>query len=232
MTTKNVNGIIKSVEWKETTNGDEYFTLEMMRDRMQYADKYNCFNWDSFDVGDLIEGQRMTVVVEESERTNKNGNPYWNLIDIAGEDDDYNPPRHSPAPRTTSRPEPPTNRTSVPPETESPRPEALGMCQNNAVALIAAGLIPVPEGRDAISWVCEVRDTLYRSSGPLHYHDAHYCYEHSKDRQQSQKGGWFHGHVNEDGRIGWCVEGQGFVLKDQPEPEPMPEADEEEEIPF
>lgn len=87
-----------------------------------------------------------------------------------------------------------------------PLPQALGACQNHAMAFIQSGIIPVPQGRDPINFLWELRDRVYRNVNQKPFQNEHYCYQHQAMREKSPRtDAW--GHVLEDGK--GCVEPQG-----------------------
>lgn len=89
--------------------------------------------------------------------------------------------------------QPPRYQQEIPP----PVPQALGACQNNAMAFIQAGIIPLPEGRDPINFLWELRDAIYRGVNAKPYHAERFCYRHEAPLIKSKKGVW--GHVLPDG---------------------------------
>ena len=86
-----------------------------------------------------------------------------------------------------------------------PVPQALGACQNHAMAFIESGIIPVPEGREPLNFLRELRDRVYREVNQAAYRSSpHYCYKHDQNRVQGSKGGW--GHKIEDEQNPYCME--------------------------
>ena len=77
-------------------------------------------------------------------------------------------------------------------------------------------VIPVPEGRDPLNFLRELRDRVYRDVNQgLYQSDPHYCYEHETGRktEPERTDKWFHLIVVAE-RQAWCVEGLGIVYKD------------------
>ena len=112
-----------------------------------------------------------------------------------------------------SAPDGETKTTAPPPsdgEGPPPLPQALGACQNHAMAFIQSGIIPVPEGRDPINFLWELRDRVYRNVNQRPFQPEHYCYSCERERVQSQTKKW--GHRVEGG---WCIENEG-ILADKP----------------
>ena len=78
-----------------------------------------------------------------------------------------------------------------------PDPRALGMCQNNVVELVAAGLIPLPEDvkgqKDKIfCFIKNLRDEMYEATAGQMFRSSHYCKAHKATRQMGKNGKWFH----------------------------------------
>ena len=100
---------------------------------------------------------------------------------------------------------------------------ALGECQNHAVALIQAGLVPVPDGRDPINFLWELRDKIYRNVTKRPFQPEHYCYQHQAERIQNPKSSnWEH----KLGDAIWCVSGveYDFIFYAR-DPEGKPDAE-------
>ena len=108
------------------------------------------------------------------------------------------PPARSVAPAPKPQPAAPPRR----PEEPQPIPQALGACQNHAMALIESGIIPVPEGRNPVNFLWELRDRVYRGVNKNPYHNEPFCYEHETPRILSGRKVW--GHVLADGTA--CVD--------------------------
>ena len=78
-----------------------------------------------------------------------------------------------------------------------PDPRALGMCQNNVVELVAAGLIPLPDDvkgqKDKIfCFIKNLRDEMYKATAGQMFRSSHYCKAHKATRQMGKNGKWFH----------------------------------------
>jgi len=78
-----------------------------------------------------------------------------------------------------------------------PNPQALGMCQNNVVELVAAGLIPLPDDvkgqKDKIfCFIKNLRDEMYEATAGQMFRSSHYCKAHKATRQMGKNGKWFH----------------------------------------
>ena len=104
-------------------------------------------------------------------------------------------PKEEPEPvaRPTAREEPP------------PVPQALGACQNHAMAFIESGTIQVPEGRNPLNFLWELRDRIYRNVNQQPYQQAHFCYHHEAPRIQNPRSlNWAHQLADKT----WCVEAQ------------------------
>lgn len=89
------------------------------------------------------------------------------------------------------------------PEEPPPVPQALGACQNHAMAFIESGIMPIPEGRDPINYLWELRDMVYRGVNKKPYQPQPFCYQHETDLIKSAKSGAW-GHVLPDGTA--CVD--------------------------
>ena len=73
------------------------------------------------------------------------------------------------------------------------------------MAHIESGIIPVPEGRNPINFLWELRDRVYRNVNQKPYQEEHYCYVHEQARIENPKSGnWAHRLVGNE----WCVERQ------------------------
>ena len=83
------------------------------------------------------------------------------------------------------------------PGSRQPNPQALGMCQNNVVELVAAGLIPLPDDvkgqKDKIfCFIKNLRDEMYEATAGQMFRSSHYCKAHKATRQMGKNGKWFH----------------------------------------
>tara|TARA_Y100000310_G_C20647748_1_gene797594 strand:+ start:725 stop:1660 length:936 start_codon:yes stop_codon:yes gene_type:complete len=110
-------------------------------------------------------------------------------------------------PDVASRPESPA-RIQAPPSELTPNPAALGACHNHAVDFIVSDILPLPEGRELIGWIRELRDRFYREINQAPLAPLHYCYAHNKERSEgkSKAGNLLWTHQNED-EDSYCVEG-------------------------
>jgi len=158
--------------------------------------------WDWNGDFDLQIGQAYEFTLTTKPKTGaqaKAGSLYQDIR--KAETTDEAPPAYSeddPRDPYTSSPEPRTAPKEAP-----PLPQALGACQNHAMAYIESGIISVPEGRDPLNFHWELRDTIYRNVNQRPYMaDPHYCYQHDSPQGQGKTGAW--GHRIEGG---WCVEG-------------------------
>ena len=86
MTTKDVIGQIMTIDWQ-----DNYVEVEIRQpgngnaqDGGRYPERYKGWDWAKKGLGILERaepGDTWTLIVEESNKLNSNGNPYWNLIE-------------------------------------------------------------------------------------------------------------------------------------------------------
>jgi hypothetical protein len=218
MATKNITGVLKKVEWAGSQN-DPYLKATIQRpgkgsapDGGMWPESFNGFHIAGLEWLIGSEGDTVTLVVQESDKLNTKGNPYWNLVnafqgnensappddmdDLPWEDEEplkesltTIAPRTSPEPR--SRPERPV------PE-HIPDPRALGACQMNAMDMINDGLKPVPEGMDPIVWLKILRDRIYWQGNQVDVGTGEYCPEHMVELIKSPRTGQL-GHLLEDG---------------------------------
>jgi len=162
-------------------------------------------------------GQTATITIQQGNlKANKEGKYssdfFWDMESIeAGNEEVQAPPK----------PTPPDPRPSEPPRTQPsdqppPLPAALGACQNHAVDFITAGILPLPEGRELVGWVRELRDRFYRDINQAPLMPLHYCYQHNEERRQGKNGGWGHQMEAKDGSVekqagepyAYCIEGR------------------------
>ena len=102
---------------------------------------------------------------------------------------------------------PPTAQGRIKPlhEDAPPLPQALGACQNHAMAFIQSGIIAVPPDRDPLNFLWELRDRIYRNVNQRPYQPEHWCYQHQCQNEQSKRSGLW-GHVMPSGAP--CIEPQ------------------------
>ena len=157
--------------------------------------------WDLID--EFEQDDEVLVDIEKGRlKDNKEGRYFsdywWELRSI-------NAPTGSVAPVSPQRA---AESWSRPPEFEPPpNPAALGACHNHAVDFIVAGILPLPEGRELIGWIRELRDRFYRDINQAPVAPSHYCYEHDEERKQGQSGAW--GHKLEEG---FCLEDEMGIV--------------------
>jgi hypothetical protein len=164
-------------------------------------------NWETvegFEVGQLAD----FTIQQGNLKANKDGkyssDYFWDMVSIAPgmvAEEVQAPPKPTP------RPAPPDR--SHPPDFEPPpNPAALGACHNHAVDFIVAGILPLPEGRELVGWIRELRDRFYRDINQAPVAPLHYCYEHDQERQQGKSGRW--GHLlpkeSDDDEDSYCIE--------------------------
>ena len=92
----------------------------------------------------------------------------------------------------------PTRSGAATPNTQ-PVPQALCASQNHAMAFIESGILPVPEGRDPLNWLWELRDRIYRGVNMRLLMEPNFCYEHQTQMVRSETGAW--NHALEDGAV-------------------------------
>lgn len=87
-------------------------------------------------------------------------------------------------------------------------PAALGSCANHAVDFVVSGICPLPEGRELVGWIRELRDRFYRDINQAPLAPLHYCYAHNQDRQQGPGGNWGHLIPTTGEEKAYCIEGR------------------------
>ena len=197
-----------------TPNGTPYLQFDWSLPGSQYPFQLTLGRepdvYESWGVQD-----RATVVIAQGAlKSGKDAgqayNFFWNLVDIvAAEDAPITRPERTPTPqsqpqsRSSPLPEPPGEEIRTPPPING---AVLGMCQNNAVTLIAAGLAWNPDELDMPSLVLQWRDILYRECAAIQQvAPEHYCYKHKQVRNQGPQGGW--GHLDDTDPVSpWCIE--------------------------
>ena len=162
-------------------------------------------------------GQTATITIQQGNlKANKEGKYssdfFWDMESIeAGNEEVQAPPKPTPPdPRPSSKST--EGKGSEPP----PNPAALGACHNHAVDFIVAGILPLPEGRELVGWVRELRDRFYRDINQAPVMPLHYCYLHDEERRQGKSGGWGHQMEAKDGSVekqagepyAYCIEGR------------------------
>lgn len=165
-------------------------------------------DWEAvqdYNVGDTAS----FVITQGTQKQNKSGQYpsdfFWDMASIS--------PAKAVAeavaevPDVASRPESPA-RIQAPPSELTPNPAALGACHNHAVDFIVSDILPLPEGRELIGWIRELRDRFYREINQAPLAPLHYCYAHNKERSEgkSKAGNLLWTHQNED-EDSYCVEG-------------------------
>ena len=179
-------------------------------------------NWETVEGHDV--GELVTITIQQGNlKSNKNGQYssdfFWDMVSIesieAGEGM-VMPEEVQAPPKPTPKPAPPAqtgtpNRVNPNAQSEPPpNPAALGACHNHAVDFIVAGILPLPEGRELVGWIRELRDRFYRDINQAPVAPLHYCYLHDQERRQGKNGGW--GHIlpkeSDDQEDAYCIEGR------------------------
>ena len=161
-------------------------------------------------------GQTATITIQQGNlKANKEGKYssdfFWDMEsiepdgEIVASEKVQAPPKPTPTPPRTGSPDQPP-----------PNPAALGACHNHAVDFITAGILPLPEGRELVGWVRELRDRFYRDINQAPLMPLHYCYQHNEERRQGKNGGWGHQMEPKDGSVekqagepyAYCIEGR------------------------
>ena len=176
-------------------------------------------DWETIETHDV--GDTVTITIQQGNlKTNKEGlyssDFFWDMVSIesiesgGGSEEVQAPPKPTPKPAPPAQTGTPNrvnpNAQSEPP----PNPAALGACHNHAVDFIVAGILPLPEGRELVGWIRELRDRFYRDINQAPVAPLHYCYLHDQERRQSKNGGW--GHLlpkeSDDDEDSYCIEGR------------------------
>ena len=246
MTIRSIVGKLTNVAYPLDKNGNPYLKVTVLEpgaglapDGGRYPEFYSCFDspqrpLDSYQMIDEWVNETVTVTLEQKGKTNQNGRPYENIVDIQpGPEVTSSTPQtvtradsspHNVLYRPEARPwvEPPaatnghvTRSQGAAAEGTAPHAGGLGICQNHAMSFIESGMIPVPEGRDPLNFLRELRDRVYRDVNQgVYQSDPHYCYEHETGRElKPDTDRWFHPMLDDE-RLAWCVEGLGIVYKD------------------
>jgi len=212
--TRTIVATVKGKMEKEGARGP-YLSVQVLRQGMQYPETLNCFDPKQ------LEHVKLNSIV--SLILNRDGlkadkvddgqvsSFWWSIAGVADSPQEAtsrqehldSPPRDDAPPAATQHAGKGTPKTG--PESPPPLPQALGACQNHAMAFIESGIIPVPEGRHPINFLWELRDLIYRGVNQRPYRAEHFCYQHEMERYQSKKtGAW--GHLVEGADP--CVEAQ------------------------
>jgi hypothetical protein len=170
-------------------------------------------NWETVEGHDV--GELVTITIQQGNlKANKEGqyssDYFWDLVSIeAGggivmsEEVQATSESKSTSTQVSKSTE---GKGSEPP----PNPAALGACHNHAVDFIVAGILPLPEGRELVGWVRELRDRFYRDINQAPVMPLHYCYQDDQERRQSKTGNW--GHIlpkqADDDEDSYCIEGR------------------------
>ena len=213
-TPRNIQGVISRVD------PDNKVWLDQTKPKLDYPVGY-------FIRGDALveqikgmEGQTANLVigpdrVKKDKSDDGNYGSYWWSVLSEGAVDVQAPPKPKPDP-SGEPPDIPPNHQDAPwyidqakPHEIPPNPAALGACHNHAVDFIVRGILPVPEGRELVGWIRELRDLFYRVINQAPLAPLHYCYEHGEERRQGKNGGWGHLLPKEtDGdEDSYCIEG-------------------------
>jgi hypothetical protein len=169
-------------------------------------------NWETVEGYEV--GQTATITIQQGNlKANKEGKYssdfFWDMVSIEPGAMVMVAEEVQAPPKPTPKPAPPAQ--SQPSDFEPPpNPAALGACHNHAVDFITAGILPLPEGRELVGWVRELRDRFYRDINQAPLMPLHYCYQHDEERRQGKNGGW--GHLlpkeTEDDEDSYCIEGR------------------------
>ena len=170
-------------------------------------------NWETVEGHDV--GELVTITIQQGNlKANKEGkyssDYFWDMVSIeagggiiASEEVQATSESKSTSTQVSKSTE---GKGSEPP----PNPAALGACHNHAVDFIVAGILPLPEGRELVGWVRELRDRFYRDINQAPVMPLHYCYLHDQERRQGKNGGW--GHIlpkqPDDDEDSYCIEGR------------------------
>ena len=182
-------------------------------------------NWETVEGHDV--GELVTITIQQGNlKTNKDGQYssdfFWDLVSIEAGGGIVMSEEVQAPPKPTPKPAPPAqtgtpNRVNPNAQSEPPpNPAAVGACHNHAVDFIVAGILPLPEGRELVGWVRELRDRFYRDINQAPVMALHYCYLHDQERRQGKNGGWGHQMEAKDGSVekqagepyAYCIEGR------------------------
>ena len=174
-------------------------------------------NWEIVEGYEV--GQTATITIQQGNlKANKEGKYssdfFWDLESIEPgamvmvAEEVQAPPKPTPKPAPPAQTGTPNkvhpNAQSEPP----PNPAALGACHNHAVDFIIAGILPLPEGRELVGWIRELRDRFWREINQAPVAPLHYCYRDDQERQQGKSGRW--GHLlpkeSDDDEDSYCIE--------------------------
>ena len=163
---------------------------------------------------EMVEGWNigdcpLTTITQGALKEGKDGiytsDYFYDLVSIERPDDEKRRGEEPPQKKEAADAE------SLAREGPPPLPQALGACQNHAMAFIQSGIIPVPEDRDPVNFLWELRDRVYRNVNQRPFQPEHYCYSCERERKQSPNTKKW-GHRVEGG---WCIENEG-ILPDKP----------------
>ena len=184
-------------------------------------------NWETVEGHEI--GQTATITIQQGNlKANKEGryssDYFWDMVSIkAGggivmSEEVQAPPKPKPTPSEPIVSAMPSEQLRYAPyagkdvahDQPPPNPAALGACHNHAVDFIVAGILPLPEGRELVGWIRELRDRFYRDINQAPVMALHYCYLHDQERRQGKTGNW--GHIlpkqADDDEDSYCIEGR------------------------
>jgi len=203
----------------QTEKGTDYITLGWKLPGSQY--NFQVYGKAIESLADFKMHDTVTTVITQGRlKEGKDGSYsthyYWDITSVEAasdapqDDEEVGPEEFSKVALQTPEPEAPV-RKQPQREEPPPLPQALGACQNHAMAFIESGIIPIPEGRDPINFLWELRDRVYRNVNQKPYQPEGFCYQHQAlfdHTEKGKRGAKYHAVEN-----GYCVQGFGFVAK-------------------
>ena len=173
-------------------------TLEAKLPQSRYATVLYGQDWadvDAWDVGDAVVATIRRGNLKTDKDPAYDTSFFWDLVSLRPPTKDMSLPYDDIADR-------PTDPVYDPADGPPPNPAAIGACANHAVDFIVAGILPLPEGRELIGWIREVRDRLYRDVNQAPLAPSGFCYRHNATCQQGKTGAWGHRFEGQ-----WCIDG-------------------------
>ena len=170
-------------------------------------------NWETVEGHDV--GELVTITIQQGNlKTNKDGqyssDYFWDMVSIEAGGGIVMSEEVQAASESKSTSTQVSKSTEGKGSEPPPNPAALGACHNHAVDFIVAGILPLPEGRELVGWVRELRDRFYRDINQAPVMPLHYCYQDDQERRQSKTGNW--GHIlpkqADDDEDSYCIEGR------------------------
>jgi hypothetical protein len=215
-TTKVTRTVVATVKGKMPKEGARgpYLSVQVLRQGMQYPETFNC--WDMKQLEHVKLNSLVSLILNrdgtkaDKQDDGQVGSYWWSIAGVAES------PINSPVGHEARDPQDdddmrPYSPPVTSPELPQPVPQALGACQNHAMAFIESGIIPIPEGRDPINFLWELRDRVYRNVNQKPYQPEGFCYQHQAlfdHTEKGKRGAKYHAVEN-----GYCVQGFGFVAK-------------------